>query len=388
MAEFTRRQVIASGVGTVATGTITGCLSDGSENAASAEDDGGSGNSTGTGSESSAGSLVATSSFFVFGDFAEKVVGDTAEAETLVPVGQHGHGWEPGPQIQGEVLESDVFFHGVEGFQPWADDLVESLRDDGADVRIVPVADGIELSDGSHDHDEEKDEHNGHESDEEHDEGDHDEHDENYEDEHEDRHSNEEEDGHDEGEEEDKHGHDHGSTDPHFWLDPERAKQAVGNISDAFAEVDDGNAEAYAENAEQYRSRLDELDEKYSTELGDAPKDVVFVAGHDAFGYLAERYGFEVETLTGLSPDDRPTPRDIEAAQEIIQEHNIEYVCADPLEDDTAANQLVEETDAVEVLPLTSIPGQTEEWEENGWGYIELMERLNLDTLKKALGAE
>ena len=435
MAEFTRRQLIASGIGTVATGTVTGCLSGGSENAASGEDNGESGNSTTT-SENDAGSPVATSSFFVFGDFAKEVAGDTAEAETLVPVGQHGHGWEPGPQIQGEILEGDIFLHGAEGFQPWADDIVGSLQGDDADVMMVSVAEGIELAEGGHDHEEEHshesegehesehdhgDEHS-HEGEEDH-EGEHNEEEHNHEgeeEEHEGEHSHEgegehegehneeehnhegEEDGHESGHdhgdehshegegesEETGHGHDHGGTDPHFWLDPGRAKDAVGKISEAFAEVDGENSEAYSENAERYRSRLDELDEKYSSELGDAPKDVVFVAGHDAFGYLAERYGFRVETLTGVSPDDRPTPRDIERAQEIIEEHDIEYVCSEPLGSQRAANQLVEGTDAEEVLPLTAVPGQTEQWDENGWGYVELMENVNLDTLRKALGAE
>ena len=399
MAEFTRRQLIASGIGTVATGTVTGCLSGGSENAASGEDNGESGNSTTT-SENDAGSPVATSSFFVFGDFAKEVAGDTAEAETLVPVGQHGHGWEPGTQIQGEILEGDIFLHGPEGFQPWADDIVSSLQGDDADVMMVSVAEGIELAEGGHDHEEEHshesegehesehdhgDEHN-HEAEGDH-EGEHNEEEHNHEgeeEEHEGEHSHE-----GEGEsEESGHGHDHGGTDPHFWLDPGRAKDAVGKISEVFAEVDGENSEVYSENAERYRSRLDELDEKYSSELGDAPKDVVFVAGHDAFGYLAARYGFRVETLTGVSPDDRPTPRDIERAQEIIEEHDIEYVCSEPLGSQRAANQLVEGTDAEEVLPLTAVPGQTEQWDENGWGYVELMENVNLDTLRKALGAE
>jgi zinc transport system substrate-binding protein len=440
MPELTRRQIIASGLGTVTAGSVTGCLSDGSDNAASAGENGEDEDSSDTGSGNEEETPVAKSSFFVFGDFAKKVAGETAEAETLVPVGQHGHGWEPGPQIQGEILEGDIFLHGAEGFQPWADDLVESLRSDDADVRLVSVAEGIELAEGGHDHGgeeeghdheeghsheaEESHDHEHEESEDSHEEGhehgeegheqEHEgeeEHDHESEGEHEGEHSHEgegeehegehdhrEEHNHEgegehehEGESEESghgHGHDHGGTDPHFWLDPGRAKQAVGNISEAFAEVEDGNAEVYDENADEYRSRLDELDEKYSSELGDAPKDVVFVAGHDAFGYLAERYGFRVETLTGLSPDDRPTPRDIERAQEIISEHDLQYVCSDPLESQRAANQLVEETDAEEVLPLTAIPGQTEEWEENGWGYVELMENVNLNTLRRALGVE
>jgi zinc transport system substrate-binding protein len=208
---------------------------------------------------------------------------------------------------------------------------------------------------------------------------------------HEGEHDHEEEthEGESEHEGEEGHNHDHsGGTDPHFWLDPERAKQAVDNIRSGFVNVDGDNASAYAENAESYRNRLDELDESFQSALEGASKDVVFVAGHNAFQYLGRRYDFEVRTLTGLSPDDQPTPRDIERAQEIIAKHDLQYVCADPLESQTAANQLVAETDATEVLPLTPIPGQTKEWADEGWGYIEIMENINLETLKQALDAE
>ena len=517
MSRYTRRQLIAAGLGTATIGALAGCTSN----------NGGSGatESDGSTATESAGP-EAQASFFVFGDLASQIAGDTATAETLVPIGQHGHGWEPGSRIQGTVLESDLFLYGMDGFQPWADDLVTNLRDDDADVDIVAAGAGIDLIEGGHDHGHEED-HEGehedsHDGDGEHDhdgevpwewaglyhleagtytytfqegpdprmqltvvttdeggdhgihhveetatalysnsdthtpvedggtltpssevlyhlqfadsgettfildieteghyvlfgqhvpaefdasltddsgsaiapevtetagehghevEGDH-------EGEHEDGYGTETHEGEGDHEGEHEDGHDHsGGTDPHFWLDPERAKQAVGNIRSGFVDVDSDNASAYAENAESYRGRLDELDESFQSALEGASKDVVFVAGHNAFQYLGQRYGFEVQTLTGLSPDDQPTPKDIERAQEIIAEHDLQYVCADPLESQTAANQLVEETDATEVLPLTPIPGQTQEWADEDWGYVEIMENINLETLKQALDA-
>jgi len=135
------------------------------------------------------------------------------------------------------------------------------------------------------------------------------------------------------------------------------------------------------------QSRVNKLDESIQSTVDDAPKDTLFIAGHDAFQYLEDRYGLRVESLTGLSPDDQPTPRDIERAQGIIDEYGLDYVCADPLESQTAAEQLVAETDATEVLPLTAIPGQTQSWADEDWGYIDVMENVNLDTLETALNA-
>jgi zinc transport system substrate-binding protein len=300
--------------------------------------------------------------------------------------------------VQKAVLDSDLFVYTVEGFQPWADDLVASLREDEADITMVKAGSGIDLLEEGDDHG--RDEANGTEDERGHDsESEHDGEQENQSDsghnetdsKRDEGHRNENDSSHDEehgNESSDEHGHAHqAEADPHFWLDPMRAKQAVSNIRQEFVDLDSANADAYATNADQYRSRLEDLDSTIQSALNNRSKNVVFVAGHNAFGYLGERYGFEAETLTGLSPDDQPTPKDIERAQEIINEHGLEYVLADPLESQRAAQQLVAETSAREVLPLTPIPGQTQEWANKGWGYVEIMEQINLPTLKQALGA-
>jgi len=351
MAQHTRRQMLGTTLSTLAIGSMAGCAGSALRTADSGDD-----------------VTTARASFFVFGDFASHVAGDSAVSETLVPVGQHGHGWEPGPKIQGDVLDADIFVYGIEGFQPWADDVAANVREDDADTALVRVGSNVDLLDvGHHEKHDEEENHDDHdeENPDEHEEGDHD----------------------DEANHEEGHDHSDG-TDPHFWLDPVRAKRAVETVREGFVNADDANADAYAENADTYTSRLDDLHADFESTLETASKDMVLVAGHDAFGYLAARYGFEVESLTGVSPDDTPTPKDIETAQHIVEEHDIDYVLADPLESQKAANQLVAETDAEAVLPLTSIPGRTDEWDQQGWGYVDIMTEINLPTLKRALDAE
>ncbi|WP_044956365.1 metal ABC transporter substrate-binding protein [Halococcus hamelinensis] len=410
MKDYTRRRVLI-GAGVAGVGGVAGCLGGSGTDNGNESGSGGNGtnNSSGT-SNASDEQKTAQASFFVFGDFASQVAGDAATANTLVPVGQHGHGWEPGPQIQGTVLDSDLFVHGMKGFQPWADDLVSSLQEDNADVTVVTAGSNVDLLEAGedHHHHEEEEEGHHHENESAGNESDHHEHHEN---ESEDKHHGNESEGeqHDHKGEDGQHGneseheqhenesegehhnHEHnlpGGMDPHFWLDPLRAKTAVGTIEQGFTEISGGNEDAFSNNADEYRSRLDDLHGSFQSKLESASKEVVFVAGHNAYQYLAERYGFEAETLTELSPDDQPTPRDIERAQEIVGEHDLEYVLADPLESQKAANQLVAETDAKEVLPLTPIPGQTQQWANKGWGYVDIMEQVNLPTLVKALDAQ
>lgn len=339
--EFTRRRLLTAAATTGAV-ALAGCA----------------GGSAGT---ASAGT-TARSSFFVFDSVAAAVAGDAAATDLLVPTGQHGHGWEPGPRVREAIYDADLLVHGPETFQPWIDDVLADLDGDGAEVATVDVAHDVDLlpADGGHDH-----------------EGEHDEHEET---EHDGTEHHEETEHHDEG-------HDDGPTDPHFWMDPTRVATAVGTVEEAFADVDPDGAGAFAENAAAFREELTDLDARIEGAVADAAADTLLVAGHDSFGYLEDRYGVRVEALTGVSPDDRPTTRDVQHAQEVIDEHGLRYVCADPLESQQAAEQLVAETDAEAVLPLTAMPGRTDEWDAENWGYVDVMREVNVPTLERALSA-
>lgn len=306
-------------------GVLAGCTSDDSS----------------SGTES--GEVTAQASFFVFGDITAHVAGDTAEGDLLVPIGQHGHGWEPGPSVRTDIRNADLLVHGMNGFQPWVDDIKSDLEADDAGVTTLNVSTGVNLLEAGEGHD------NG--------EGNH-------------------EDG------------DHGSgIDPHFWMDPLRIKKAAGNVRQGFVDIDPDNADAYAENTEEFRSELDDLHGRIDSMVDDASKDGILVAGHNSWQYFGDRYGIEVQALTNVSPDDRPTLQDIEQAQEVIERHDLQYICADPLESQQAANQLVAETSAEEALSLTALPGLTEQWESEDWGYIDVMENVNIPALERALDA-
>ena len=301
--------------------------------------------------------LTAQATFFVFDDVTGQIAGDAANAELLVPVGQHGHGWEPGPRVREAVQNADLLVHGMTGFQPWVDDVRRDLDADDAGVATVDASAGLDLLEPGGNHDD------GHEE-----EGTHDGH---------------EEEGTHDG------GHDHGEgMDPHFWMDPLRVADAVENVRRGLTDVDPDGADAYAANADAFRTRLEDLHERIEATVADASKGTILVAGHDSFQYFSDRYGVSVEALTNVSPDDRPTTRDIERAQAIVAEHDLEYVCADPLESQRAADQLVEATDASAVLPLTAMPGLTDEWADEGWGYVDVVENVNLPTLEQALDAQ
>ena len=86
-----------------------------------------------------------------------------------------------------------------------------------------------------------------------------------------------------------------GGFDPHVWLDPHQAVQWTENLKNVFSGLNPANADIYAGNAAAYRQQLADLIAWYDEKMGAIPADGrQLVTNHDALGYLAQAYGFEV----------------------------------------------------------------------------------------------
>ncbi|WP_259533883.1 metal ABC transporter substrate-binding protein [Halalkaliarchaeum sp. AArc-CO] len=182
--------------------------------------------------------------------------------------------------------------------------------------------------------------------------------------------------------------------DPHVWTDPVLAIRVVERIAAELGEIDPEHADEYAENASAYVERLREIDGKFEALMDDADRDVAVLAGHDSFQYLEQRYGFELQTPVGVTADAAESFDDVSRLIDTIEEHSIDTVLYDPFEahdPDEELPQMVEvifeHTDVEEALPLTPAEGTTSDWQDNGWGWVEQMEKINLPSLRAALGA-
>jgi len=71
--------------------------------------------------------------------------------KALVPLGQHGHGWEPGPNVREDIHGADLLVHGMPEFQPWVDGITADLEADGSDVATVDMSSRVDLL-GPNDH--------------------------------------------------------------------------------------------------------------------------------------------------------------------------------------------------------------------------------------------
>ncbi len=285
---------------------------------------------------------VVVASFFSFYDFAREVAdGTPVTVENLVPTGLHGHGWEPNASITRRIIKADAFIHVGRDFQPWADRAIQTVKDDDADTRLINVREGIELVElaASLDRDEEG------------------------------------------------VGANRG-RDPHFWLDPQRAKRSVDNITEGLVGLAPDHETALRENAATYKSDvLDRIDADYRAIFDAADRDVVQLAAHNAFQYIGVRYGVRMRPLvTNLAASGDVKPTDIVEAKRVIDENGIRYIGAGVFETRRPAQQLLAETDVEAYFPVTPYAGVREEWVEENWGYEEIAYNINMPTFEIVLG--
>jgi zinc transport system substrate-binding protein len=184
-------------------------------------------------------------------------------------------------------------------------------------------------------------------------------------------------------------------ADPHVWVDPVLAQEMVETIAAELGELDEDNAELYEENAAEYSERMAEVDEQFEEVAENATREVAVLAGHDSFQYIEERYGFEIHTPVGVSPDAAESSEDVSELISVVEEHDIDTILYDPFETpdpDEDVPQMVEvlldETDATDYAPVTPAEGTTEEWNEQGYGWVEQLEEITIPSFAKALGAE
>ena len=165
-----------------------------------------------------------------------------------------------------------------------------------------------------------------------------------------------------------------GGVDPHVWLDPVRFAQVVERIG---AELG-GEAPA-----RQLASELRALDGEFREGLADCDRREL-VTAHDAFGYLADRYGLEVIPIGGLAPEVEPTPRDLEEIAALVEDRGVTTVFVEPLLSPEIGETVAREAGA-ETAVLNPLEGLTEEELERGEDYLSVM-RANLEALRAGLG--
>lgn len=169
-------------------------------------------------------------------------------------------------------------------------------------------------------------------------------------------------------------------VDPHVWLDPTRLAAIGDAIAGRLAALDPGNARAYRRAAAALRSRLRALDRAYASGLEGCVTNRI-VTSHEAFGYLAHRYGLIQVGISGLDPEAEPSPRRVAEITELVRSEKVRTVFFESLVSPRVAQTIAAET-GVRTDVLDPIEGPPEDGD-----YFDAM-RSNLRSLREALGCD
>jgi zinc transport system substrate-binding protein len=166
----------------------------------------------------------------------------------------------------------------------------------------------------------------------------------------------------------------HSNGDPHVWLDPVRFALVVERIGQVL-----GKQAA----ADELKQRLMDLNNELRVGLAHCERREI-VTSHEAFAYLAERYGLEQVAITGLSPEAEPEPGKLEHVVDLVRAHGVTTVYFETLVSPRIAETVARETGAKTAV-LNPIEGLTAEESAGGEDYFSLM-RENLTALRTGLG--
>ncbi|NLK21864.1 MAG: zinc ABC transporter substrate-binding protein [Epulopiscium sp.] len=277
--------------------------------------------------------ITVYTSIYPLYDFASKIGQDKVHIYLMTPPGAEPHDWEPSARLMAQMENADILIYNGLDMELWIEKAIASINN--PNLTIVNASNNAKLLKLV------KDNH------------------------------------------EDGRNPVHGNYDPHIWLNPINAIVQAENIKNALVEVDSDHKDFYENNFDELKSRLEDLDERYSTTLSQLSKKDIVVS-HAAFGYLANRYGLNQYPISGLSPQAEPTPSQMAALSDFIKENNIEYIFFESLSNPKLANVIAKET-GTNISILNPLGGLTQEEIDLGEDYFSIMEK-NLVSIKNALG--
>ncbi len=297
---------------------------------------------SGPASSSAGDTLQIVAAFYPLQYVAERVAGDHADVSSLTKPGVEPHDLELTPRDVATMDEAALVIY-LEGFQPAVDEAVEQTSE-GNRLDVSRLA-GTNLP-GQPVHDEAS-----------HDKPSHD------------------------GAGQDEPGHDEAAIDPHFWLDPIRLAKVADGVAARMADIDPAHARTFQDNAAEVRDNLETLDQEFKSGLAKC-RTRTLVTSHTAFGYLAQRYGLRQVGITGLSPEQEPSPARMSEVARFVRDHGVGTIYYETLASPTLTQTLARETGA-KVAVLDPVEGLTEK--SAGSDYLAVM-RSNLRALQNGQG--
>jgi zinc transport system substrate-binding protein len=170
-----------------------------------------------------------------------------------------------------------------------------------------------------------------------------------------------------------------GAKDPHVWLDPTRLATIADKLAERLGQADPERAADYTIRAQALRTDLTTLDQEYAQGLRTCQRREL-VTAHTAFGYLAERYQLAQVGISGITPEDEPSPQRLAEVADEAKKHSTTTIFFETLVSPKVAETIAREVGAKTAVldPIEGLPAGGAE------DYLSVM-RTNLGALKTAL---
>ncbi len=265
-------------------------------------------------------------SFYPLYDFAKNVGGEYVDVTNITPAGAEPHDYDPSPHDIVNIYKAGLFIFNGNGVDSWGDKIQSDLESKG--VKVLKISDHMESlktnPPGT------------------------------------------------------------GKTishDPHYWLDPNYAEKQIDLIADALIKIDRHQTE-YNQNRDHFKKKLADLDLEYKAGLAQCQQREIVVS-HNAFNYLAHRYHLSIMYISGLTPDEEPSPHRMAEIVALARKKNIKHIFYETLVSPKLAQTIASEI-GVKTLVLNPIEGLTDQEIAHGKNYISVMKE-NLANLRIAL---
>jgi zinc/manganese transport system substrate-binding protein len=147
-----------------------------------------------------------------------------------------------------------------------------------------------------------------------------------------------------------------GMPDSHFWTDPGRMVEVVDALEPVLAGIDGVDPDAVAARTADYRAQLESLDAEMTAAFAAIPAERrALVTNHHVFGYLADRFDFQVvgAVIPGGTTLAAPSASDLADLVGAVEDTGVPTIFAESSSPDRLVQALASEADIrVEVVEL------------------------------------
>jgi zinc/manganese transport system substrate-binding protein len=240
--------------------------------------------------------LKVATSFSILEDFVANVGGNRVSITNFVPRDGDAHTYQPGTQDVRKLAEARVVFINGLGLEAWFQPL---LKNAASTAKVVTVSSGLKPRTFNED-----------------------------------------------GKK---------VADPHAWWNLTNAVQYVRNIQRGLSNADSAGAATYKTNADRYARAITNLDAWAKKEILSLPvTSRKLVTNHDALGYFAERYGFQVigDVIPSLGTEQEPSAKAMAQLSNTIQAQQAKAIFTENTVSKKLAETIASESGAKIAPPL------------------------------------